>query len=125
MINGVEAVTTATLSLALDAAALRHESIAANIANANSVDHIPIRMNFDAELSRAREELVSQSGSRPSALPVLDIEVATGAHDPLDRVRLDAEMATMSQNSLHYQALLRGLSRHMSILESAVADGKR
>ena len=41
------------------------------------------------------------------------------------RVQLDAEMAELASNSVHFQALLQGLSRHLSILALAAADGRK
>ena len=40
-------------------------------------------------------------------------------------VRLDSEVAAMAQNGTHYQTLMKALNRHLSVLASAVNDGKR
>ena len=34
-------------------------------------------------------------------------------------------MANKTNNTVHYQALAKGLSRHFSILQAAINDGKR
>jgi flagellar basal-body rod protein FlgB len=41
------------------------------------------------------------------------------------RVQLDAEMAELASNSVHFQALLQGLSRHLSIQALAAGDGRK
>ena len=54
MTDGIEAVTRSALALALDAAAMRQQAIATNIANANVIDYVPQRVNFEAQLADAR-----------------------------------------------------------------------
>lgn len=130
MIDGLEAITTASLSLALDVAAMRHQTIANNIANANTEGFVPQRVNFDAYVQDARRILNDKgridaqaidnlANTRPSVEPLL-----TSAGLPT-KVLLDVEVANMAENSVYYQALIKGLSRQMSILSTAVSDGKR
>jgi flagellar basal-body rod protein FlgB len=40
-------------------------------------------------------------------------------------VKLDEEMVEMSRNAVHYQALVKGLTRHFAVLQMAAADGRR
>jgi flagellar basal-body rod protein FlgB len=47
-----------------------------------------------------------------------------GAGAP-ESVRLDGEVAALAQNTVQYQALIKGLNKHFSILASAASDGKR
>jgi flagellar basal-body rod protein FlgB len=54
--------------------------------------------------------------------PVLFVQAAEEASNA---VGLDTQMAALAENSLQYQALLKGLSRQFSILSSAVSDGKK
>lgn len=123
----LEAVTTAALSLGLEAASRRHEAIAANIANAATEGYTPVRLAFDAHLAEARQSLRDRGSVDPFALagvrmelqPVLD---ADGQAAP---VQLDVEMAELARNAVQYQALTQGLSRHLSILAAAAADGKK
>lgn len=130
MIDGIEGITTAALSLALNAASLRHQAIATNIANASAEGYVSQRVNFDAYVQDARhalsergrldgQTLLNMADSKLTMEPVLD-----GGGVPA-KVQLDAEIAGMAQNTVHYQALLKGLSRHLSVLYSAASDGKR
>ncbi|HSV47309.1 MAG TPA: flagellar basal body protein [Ramlibacter sp.] len=127
MTDGLEAVTTATLGLALDAASLRQQAIAANIANHATPGYVPLRVNFEAQLEDARRTLkqsgkvdeASLAGVKAQLEPVLD------AHGAPAKVHLDAQIADMAQNAVHYQALSRALNRQFAILALATADGKR
>ena len=47
----ISEITAAMLLKALDAASLRHQAISSNLANANSVDYRPQRVNFEEEPS--------------------------------------------------------------------------
>jgi flagellar basal-body rod protein FlgB len=122
-----EALTTATLSLALEAAARRHQAIAANIANANTEGYTPVKLSFEAHLAEARNALrahgsvdpLSLSGAHMELEPVLDAQGLPAA------VRVDAEVAEMAANAVHYQALTQGLSRHLAILATAAGDGRK
>lgn len=127
MIEGAEAVTTAALSLALDAATLRHKAIAANIANAHTAGYVPLRLNFESQFDEARRSLVSHGQVDPFSLAAvrLELEPARDADGTAQPVRLDAEMAALAQNTVHYQALAKALSRHLAILASAVSEGKK
>lgn len=128
MTDGLEAVTTAVLGMALDAAALRQQAIASNIANANTIDYVPLEVSFEAQLDDARRaldaggrlDLGSLAGVEPVLQPAYD--AATGLPA---QVMVDAEVAEMARNAVHYQALLKGLSRHYGILGTAIADGKK
>jgi flagellar basal-body rod protein FlgB len=128
--NSIEATTTAALSLALDAASLRQRVIAGNIANASTENFIPQRVNFDAHVREARRSINEQG--RLDAQALRNLADAPLAMEPLVdsaglpiKVQLDAEVASMAQNSVHYQVLLKGLSRHLGVLYSAASDGKR
>lgn len=127
MTDGIEAVTRSALSLALDAAALRQQAIATNIANADTVGYVPRHVNFEAQLADARRSL-RQSG-RLDAFALGDvrprIEAARDGNGLQAQVRLDVESAEMARNAVHYQALAKGLARHYAILSMAVGDGRK
>jgi flagellar basal-body rod protein FlgB len=125
--EGVESITTAALSLALDAASLRQQAFAANIANAGTEGYAPLRVSFEAELEEARGLLRDRGLLDAAALsgvePVLERGPAPAAVAP--GVLLDVEVSGMAQNAVHYQALLEALSRHYAVLSAAVNDGKK
>ncbi|MCJ0764546.1 flagellar basal body rod protein FlgB [Variovorax terrae] len=127
MTEGMEAITVSSLALALDAASLRHQAIAVNIANANTPGHVPLRVNFEAQLEEARRSLGASGRLDANSLAQVrpTIEPAFGAIGQLQGVQLDVEITAMAQNAMQYQALAKGLSRHYAILSMAVSDGKK
>lgn len=123
----VEALTTATLSLALQAAAMRHQAIAANLANAQAQGYTPVKLAFEAQLAEARQALGDRgSVDAPSLASVrLELEADLDAQGQPAQVQLDAALVEMSRNAVHYQALTQALSRHLGVLALAAADGRR
>jgi len=128
MTEGLEAITVTALGLALDAASLRQRAAAANIANASTEGYLPVRVSFESQLDEARAALETRgrldtdalSGVRPA------LEVVTRDESGLSpKVMLDLEVAGMSSNAAHYQALVKGLSMHYAVLSAAVSDGKK
>ena len=107
MIEALQGAGVPMAKLALDAASLRHQAIANNIANAHTEGYAPLGVRFDARLAAARR-----------AQP----EVVRATNEP---VQVDAELVKLSQNTLHYQALLRGIAKHHAILGAAISDGRR
>lgn len=125
----IEAVTATALGLALDAATMRQQATAANIANANAAGYVPVSVDFEAQLEDARRALASGSRMDMSSLSDVAPRLESALQsDPLGlspRVLLDVEVGRMAQNAVHYQALVKGLSRHYAILSTAVSDGKK
>lgn len=127
MTQGMEAITTAALSLALDAASLRQQAIATNIANANTPGYAPLGVSFEDQLEDARRALdtggrldaESLSGVRPA------MQFAIGPGGVPAKTLMDVEAANLAQNSVHFQALLKGLNRHYQIMSAATSDGKK
>lgn len=126
MTTSADSMTVSALTLALDAAVLRQQVIASNIANASTAGYQPQRVTFDVHVQRAWQ--MSQPGSTsPSTLGdglSMTARVAPSSAGEAT-VQLDQEVAAMAQNTTHYQLLLRGLNRHFSLLASAVSEGKR
>lgn len=127
MLSATESITTAVLGLALDAASRRHQVIAGNIANADAAGYVPMRLRFVEEMELLQREWQPGERLNASALPAFQTRIEAVAQNPSisSQVRLDQEMAEMSTNAVQYQALVRALNRHLSILSSAAADGKR
>ena len=125
--HSIESLTTATVSMALDAASLRQQVIAANIANAGRPDFEAQRVSFEATLSGLQHP--SSAGSSAPASPAFALRAQLspdlGSDGVPHAVALDSEVGALAQNTLHYQALVRGLSKYMSVMASAVSEGKR
>ncbi len=129
MAHGIEAITTQALGLALDAASLRQQVIAANIANAETPGYQPLAVNFEAQLGDAKRALDSEGGLDAAALdsvkPRLEISDETSPAGLTPGVSLDLEVAHLSQNAVRYETLLKGLSKHFAMLSTAIGDGQR
>lgn len=127
MNEGVEAVTTRALGLALDAAVLRHQVTATNIANAQTVGYVPHRLSFEEQMADAARDLASRGALDARALDNLQMRLVPSldAGGQAQPVQFDAEMVELSRNAVHYQALIKGLSRHLAVLHEAAADGRR
>lgn len=127
MISLIDSNTTALLSLALDATSMRHQAIAHNIANANTPGYRPVGVSFEEYMMDARSAL-AQGRSVPHAATAnyrTIFELAMIEESGADAVSLDMEVAKLSENTLHHQALLKALNRHFSIIGTAISEGKR
>lgn len=127
MFGHTEAITISMARMALDAASMRHMAIANNIANANTPGYTPVRVNFEQQMGAARGALDSGRNVEASMLsgirPVLQ---RSEAIDDANRTTtLDTEVANLAQNTVHYEALLKALGKHMAIMSAAVSEGKR
>lgn len=99
------------LTRALDAALLRHRVIAMNVAHAGVDGYRSHAVHFAATLEQGRGG-VAQDGLTPT-------------YATRGPVQLDSEMVAMARNAAHYQALLKGVSRQLALLHSAVSEGRR
>jgi flagellar basal-body rod protein FlgB len=112
----IEALTLPALSTAMDVALIRQQVIANNIANANTQGFSAQQVSFEVALDAALGDTADGLDVRLQPQVSLSTDGA---------VRLDSEVAAMAQNGAHYQTLLKALNRHLSVLASAVSDGKR
>jgi flagellar basal-body rod protein FlgB len=127
MPSPIEAITTAALSAALDAATRQHGVIAGNIANSTSNGYTPMRLSFDEQLAAARTTWRERGRLDEAALDVIRElrETVPEAGALGASVQLDVEMSELARNAVHFQALTQGVARHLSILALAAADGKK
>jgi flagellar basal-body rod protein FlgB len=120
-------VTVAALRVALDAAGLRQQAIAANIANQGTHGYAPQTVDFAGQMEQARRSLEERGSIDPATLATVRPELtpALDASGQPAKVELDMEVAAMAENATRYQALVRALGRHFSILSAALSDGRR
>jgi len=120
-------VTSALVLMALNAATLRHQATANNLANVHSENYRAQRVNFEEQLSALRHAVATQSPIAPAALaqvqPFIETDVARGTGGLA--ARMDMELVTLSQNAVHYQTLLKALDKWGGILTLAVNEGRR
>ena len=129
MTEGIERVTTAALSLALDAAALRQQAISANIANADVPGYQPVTVDFESQLDTAQRVLGEGGGLDMNMLADVSPRIVNEAQlQPTDlapHVTLDLQMAQLAQNGVQYQALTTALNKQFALMSLAINDGKR
>lgn len=122
MPEGMEAITTRALALALDAAAMRQQVHATNIAQANAVGYQPMQLDFEEQLDAARRSLRTTGAIASTTLADVAPQPQLAEHTG---VQLDLELAAMSRTTTQFQALTTALNRHFMMLNSAVSDGRR
>lgn len=125
---GAEAVTGQLMRLALDAASMRHQVIAANIANAQTEGYRPKRVDFEQQLASMRTEILDRSSASSTAAltGVAPAVVNDGAATAEGQtVRVDEQMALLAMNTLHYQALTTALNKKIAIMAAAISGGSR
>lgn len=124
MVAIVDNNTVGLLSLALDAAAMRQQAIAQNIANANTPGYQRIGVSFEDQIDQLKQAVRQGQVPSPASLasfqPVFQPVGLAG-----DGVPLEMEMAALSENALHHQALLKALNKQMALVSLAINEGKR
>ncbi|MEY3200546.1 MAG: hypothetical protein RIR70_96 [Pseudomonadota bacterium] len=114
---GHDSTTLAALAVALDAANVRQQVAATNIANANVAGYTPLTASFTAHMGTL--EGTPRAKLNVNLAPQLD------ANGQPQSVRIDDEMSRIAQNALHYQALVKGVNHYFATLGSAVSEGKK
>jgi flagellar basal-body rod protein FlgB len=126
--NFMVGITQDLVTRALDAAALRHNVLASNIANASNPEYAPMRVNFEEQLQLLRADLLRRTDAaevRPALAGVEPrIEADPAYAGSSDQIRLDAEISKMMQNAVYYQSLLTAMSKGGSIMRLAVREGR-
>ncbi|KAF0813399.1 Flagellar basal body rod protein FlgB [Andreprevotia sp. IGB-42] len=127
MLESIGSVTMNLVSKALDAASLRHQAIATNIANVNTEGFQPFHVSFEDQLGAVRSDVAAGreiSANHLAGIAArLERDAAVQTQD--SGASLDLQTAALSQNTLQYQALLKGVSHHYAILSLLINDGKR
>ncbi len=123
MISAIDNNMTALLGLALEAAGMRQQAIAQNIANVNTPGYRRASVSFEAGMAHLTAEL--PPGVPPSLSdlshrrPVLEVSATD------EPIQLDREMTELSETVLHHHALLKALSKQFELLGMAINEGKR
>ncbi len=104
-------LTSDLVTLALDAASIRHSAIASNIANVNTEGFRPLQVRFDEQVGLWRDQLVSGRDDPATLRALTDLRASLSyapvAAEPTARqVQLDEEIAKLVRNTVNYQALL-------------------
>ncbi|HYD85984.1 MAG TPA: hypothetical protein VEA80_00775 [Vitreimonas sp.] len=111
----MDPVSAALIQKALEGLNRRFQFTAQNIANANTPDYAPIRVEFEQELARA-------AGRGVDAINAVAPR-AVAAAEP-EGMRLDLELATASQTAARYRALIDIMGRQMALHRAVVTGGR-
>ena len=122
MIESVMAQETYVLAKKmLDAAALRHELIATNLANAETPGFK--RLDLDPEFSLQLEALMQKgnlSAARNLEIKSLEDSAAKVSRPDGNNVELDRELLEMNRNALEYDFLAEYASNSIKRLKTAI-----
>lgn len=127
MITGADKITKEMVKLALDAASMRHNAIANNLANIHSAAYVPLRVNFEEQLHALQQAVDSKTPLTPEALTAIrpfvepDPDLPAGSAASM----IDREMLKLSQNTVHYQALLKALAKRGAIMSLVINEGRK
>lgn len=102
------------LDAALSASALRHRVAVANVAHRDGEGYRRLAVRFEPAWAAAP--------SRPGATPHAAATVVAEPHGA--DTSLERDLASMSSNALHYQALARSLGAYLSLLGAALDGGR-
>ena len=61
ILSQIDSITPKIVEFALDGLSLRHQAIASNIANINSVDYKPVSVSFENQISDLRNNFYNTS----------------------------------------------------------------
>jgi flagellar basal-body rod protein FlgB len=100
------------VSAALALASLRHQVIASNVANRDSVGYQRLALRFADALGRD-----------DAAAPRVVAEVSTSGAEAA-APSLEEDMLALSSNAMNYQALARALARYFTIAETVASGGR-
>lgn len=133
MIEEMGGVNSQLIGLALDAALLRHEVIANNIANVNTPGYSAKRLSFEEHLAGFSSALQQAGNSLNNELLSTRIEALKAALNDgntlvvpqNETVELDREMVRLTENNLRYQALLQAGGKRGELLSMAIREGRR
>lgn len=118
---------------ALDVSAKRHNLIAGNIANMDTIGYKPRDLDFNKTLNRAMAKPspdylakthanhLSTNGENQFALKGENSEEVDIHH--LDSVNIDTEMYNLMENNIKYRTTTELLLRKMTILNYAIDEG--
>ncbi len=118
---------------ALDAYALRQQTIAKNIANVNSPHYRPQSVNFE-DTFKKQEEVLRGSSTENVHIPIgaskpdlaegervaQEVPSAQVYFSGENHVNIDKEMSTLAQNQIRYRFVSQMVNRYFTGIQSAI-----
>lgn len=118
------------LEQALSRAVLRQEALANNVANADTPGFKRQEVCFPEELRRAQARLAlarSHSGHLGASGEAMSARVTrqlTSGREDGNNVDLEYELASLAENSLWYQAVIRQLGVRFQLWRTVITEGR-
>lgn len=120
-------ITSTVLSKTLDTAAARQKAIANNIANIETPGYKRSYVTFEDELKRVMDEKDghAQRADLKRLAPLRHTDTYSPDGPNGNNVNIDAEVADLAKTSLTHKAATVLLEAKISMLRSAITEGKR
>ncbi len=124
MTAAIGGITSKVVEFALDGLAMRHQAIALNIANANSVGYRPVQVSFESLLSGM---LASRNDFATSADTDFKPQFSYGTpmNSATSENSLEMNTVMLNQNVVQYETLIKGLDKYMNAISIAINEGRR
>lgn len=129
MLRYINDTTTAALEKALEGQTLRQKAVANNIANVDTPNYRPQRVDFEQQLQAA---LAAGSDDEPAVTEAVDRVRPEGFADAGPAMRRDGsgvdierEMVDLADTALQQHALVRLLSKKLQMLRSVATEGAK
>ena len=125
--------TSKMIAKALDVSAKRHNLIAGNIANMDTIGYQPMDLDFNETLKRAMGEKepdyldkthskhLSSEDEKPFSMTGENVEDVDIHH--LDSVNIDREMMKLTENNIKYRTTVELRLRKSKITNYAIDEG--
>ena len=114
------------IGLALNAAGLRQQVLANNLANVNTPGFKRSDVNFDEKLTKALEAASDGSAADLDSLtPTVEPDNVTTMRIDGNNVDVDIEMSDLAENNIRYNALVQLAAKHLNQLQYIISDGRR
>ena len=128
---------TVVLEKALDAAWMKNEVIANNIANVNTPGFKKSYVRFEDQMASAASEFQIGSAQKDSKFlsigndirsissPEIMQESFTSVRKDGNNVDVDVEMAELAKNTIKFNAIINQISRQFNNIKTAISEGRR
>jgi flagellar basal-body rod protein FlgB len=114
-------LTTRILERSLEAASLRQQTLANNIANVNTPGFKRSRVEFEQHLAEALKV-----GDDPTTVRAqLTRETTSQGRPDGNNVDIEFEMTGLAENQIWHAALTRQITDHFARLRMAIHEGRR
>lgn len=112
------------LEKGLDAAALNNDCIAGNIANADTVGYHSKSVNFESVFQEALDAGSFSAGLKDMPEFRVTENSATSIRMDGNNVDIDAEMASLAENAVLYEALTYSVSKELGRIRLVINEGR-